>query len=236
MFARTAVQWSAAAGVVTAVAAIVAIAAALVQLRDARRLRREQARPYVAVFMESSNASPQFVDLVVKNFGLTAGHDIELRCDPPLQRSTQGSTTVFEEVWLPPALPTLVPGQEWRTLWDFSPARAQTNLPERHEVHVRVKDSIGQVAEEVFILDWGAYRSRRWVTVRTIHDVGKSLRAIERELPRWREGLHGGLRVTVRDGDAKDAAELADHEAYLNEIAQAAEPDSGEDGTAGDGN
>jgi hypothetical protein len=45
---------------------------AVYQLADARQLRVEQAQPYVAVSMGSDPGQPQFVDLVIKNYGATA--------------------------------------------------------------------------------------------------------------------------------------------------------------------
>jgi hypothetical protein len=58
----------------TLAVAIGAVYAAFQQVRQARELREEQARPYVAVFMEPSTRSPRVIDLVIRNFGSTAAH------------------------------------------------------------------------------------------------------------------------------------------------------------------
>ena len=54
---------------------IVAVVAALVawaQVNEARRLRREQAQPYVVAGMRSSAASPMIIELFFRNYGTTA--------------------------------------------------------------------------------------------------------------------------------------------------------------------
>ncbi len=87
--------WSAIAAWVSAVATLVtasiAIAAAVIarkQLGEARRVREEQAQPYVAVFMADS-AVNKFQDLVIRNFGTTAAKDIAVNIEPiPTPAST----------------------------------------------------------------------------------------------------------------------------------------------------
>ena len=110
----------------TCFTALVAIAAALVawrQVREAARLRREQAEPYIAVSVEFSAASNQFIDLVVKNYGSTAAYDIELKIEPEPRRSRK-SEHDHDRVHIPEIIRTLVPGQEWRVMWDFGPKAA----------------------------------------------------------------------------------------------------------------
>jgi hypothetical protein len=81
----TADEWSAfgalmaAAGAIgTLIVAVVAARAAFRQVAEARELRQEQAQPYVAVYMEPSAATPEIVDLVIRNFGATAAHEVRL--------------------------------------------------------------------------------------------------------------------------------------------------------------
>ncbi len=58
-------NWSALASWVTVTIAAVAGGVAIKQLRETRRLRRQQAQPYVAVLMERNAADPKLMDLVV---------------------------------------------------------------------------------------------------------------------------------------------------------------------------
>jgi hypothetical protein len=196
-------DWTAAAAWVTASVAVAAGATAAVQLREARRLRLEQSQPYVVVFMEASQADDSFIDLVIRNFGSTAATDVRVQIDPRPRRIATGEGK--EEVWLPDRLPVLVPGQEWRTLFDSTHQRFETDLPQNHHATVRFKDS-GQSREFVydFELHWEPYFMRGHMVIYGVHHAAEALRKIEKTIKHWQEGR--GLAVTVRDGDAKDAA------------------------------
>lgn len=145
-------QWSASAAVATVVIALVAAFVGLRQLREAQTLRlqqerdalavrREQAQPYVAVFMEPLvEVDAKFEELVIKNFGATAAFNIRVESEPMLAREWNGESQAVPL----PLIPTLVPGQEWRVLWDFFPTRDEAGLPDRHDVMVRFEDSHGE--------------------------------------------------------------------------------------------
>ena len=200
-------QWSATAAWVTAAIALAAGLIAVRQLGEARRLRLEQAQPYVAVFMESGDdVDERFVYLVIRNFGTTAAMNVRLEIDPAPQRAAGGGV---EDVWLPDCIPVLVPGQEWRTLWDFAPRRAEDELSSRHDATVAFEDSQGKRFQFAYVLDWSVSKERMHVTTYGIHHAAKALRDIDRKLGRWQESVHGGLAVTVRDGDAKDSRDPA---------------------------
>lgn len=183
-------QWSSSAEVTTAIVALVAAFVALRQLREAQTLRqqqeraalalrREQAQPYVAVFMEPLTAvDRKFQQLVVKNFGETAAFAICLESEPTMVREWQGQP---QEVPLP-EIPTLVPGQEWRVLWDFFPNRHNAGLPDRHEVTVRFADSLGENFTLSYTLDWGVNRDLLSVTTFGIHHGVQELKKIRERL------------------------------------------------------
>ena len=219
-------DWSALGTCLTAVIAIVAAGVAWRQVREAARLRREQAEPYVAVWMEQSKAAPNYVDLVIKNFGATAAYDIEVAIEPAPLRCKKGDT---ESVYIPPVIRTLVPGQEWRTYWDFGPRRMEMGLPDLHEVVARFRSYSGSRKhghEYRFQLDWSDWKHAPILSVYSVHDIAKSLRDIQRKVDRWTE-IGGGLKVVARDGDAKDGGQREEFEEYRR---QRAEESSDEDG------
>ena len=191
------------AAAVTAVVAVSALILATKQLGEARSLRREQAQPYVVAFMESSEVSPHFVDLVIRNFGKTAAFDVQVKPEPGLRRSDgQGGV---EDVHLFDRLPTLVPGQEWRTFWDYSPERTDLDVPNRHELVVQFHGAEGQRFKPLnYVLDWTAYTNRRWVQQFGMHDAAKALREIQSTVKKWQDSPRGGLAVYTRDGDTVD--------------------------------
>lgn len=183
-------QWSASAAVATAIVALVAAFVGLRQLReaqtlrqqqerDALALRRERAQPYVAVFMEPVIAvDSKYQELVAKNFGATAAFKIRIESEPTMVREWQGQV---QEVPLPD-IPTLVPGQEWRVLWDFFPARHEAGLPDRHEVMVSFEDSHGETFALAYTLDWGINRDRLSVRTLGVHHGVKELQKIRKRL------------------------------------------------------
>jgi len=196
--------WTALAGVC---GVLLALGAALVggwQLAEARRLRIEQAQPYVAVYADVSPASSAVFDLVIKNFGRTPATSVCVQVKPALGRAAYGD----ELVELPPVIPTLVPGQEWRTFWDTQMARKDSSLPNNYAVEVRFSDATGKPAFCLqFELDWHASTHRDVVDVSSSHDAAKALQDIrtilKNAMPR------GALNVLARDGDAQDEQERA---------------------------
>jgi len=183
--------------------AVVASTAAFRQLREARQLRLEQSQPYVAVFMEASEIDPGFVDLVIRNFGATAAINIEIEVDPPPQQAAGDKDP--RDLWIPEVLPTLVPGQEWRTFWDYIRRRSAAELPNKATASVKFTDPQGRPYEFTYVLDWEPYAMRGNLVVYGSHHAAKALREIEQSIKKWSESIHGGLAVTVRDGDVKDA-------------------------------
>jgi hypothetical protein len=111
----------------------------------------------------------------------------------------------------------LVPGQQWRTFWDFSPDRAKSSLPNQYEASVSFQSANGAEHSHSYEIDWNVNVDRQWVTVYGIHDVAKSLREIARQIRGWREFGGKGLRVVVRDGDARDERR---HQEYLASLAE----------------
>lgn len=222
------------AALLTASVAVAAVAIASGQLREARRLRREQAQPYVVAYMEASAGTNSYVDLVVRNFGNTAAFDVRMTAGHELQRS-DGSGGV-EAVGLFETLPTLVPGQEWRTFWDFGRSRSEADLPAVYPVSLRFRDSTGKELGPLnFVLDWKTFSARMWVQQYGLHEASKALRDIQQTLKRWSDGSRG-IAVVARDGDDIDrrrreqaARARAEHEALTERL----KPETGSSDDAG---
>jgi hypothetical protein len=241
--------WAALAAWITAGVAVAAGYVALGQLGEARasrleqaRLRKEQAQPYVVAFIDFSEASTFLVDLVVRNFGATAAHDVRLDIEPIPRRSidqerqsespadeqlnADNQTNVNEEpsangehdeyVWLPERIPVLVPGQEWRTLWD-SGRRMDSDLPDHHAAKITFGDSQGESYCVECDLDWRVVKDREMVQVYGAHHAAKALEEMNKNIAKWKEGPTGGLAVFVRDGDAKDERQRQKRDARLGE-------------------
>jgi hypothetical protein len=130
---------------------------------EAERLRREQSQPYVVVFAEQIPATRYVLDLVIKNFGSTAAHDIRVEIKPTPQRASVDDH-MKRDVWWPAEIPVLVPQQEWRTRWDLAHVRQDSGLDDRHDAVVTFTDSQGHGPDGApgrfsyqFVLDWAMY-------------------------------------------------------------------------------
>jgi hypothetical protein len=88
------------------------------------------------------------------------------------------------ELRLPDALPTLAPGQEWRTVWDSQLDRAQLGgaIEWRYDGAVSYHDRPtprgrrrrgGHQFETKFVLDWDALQPVQRVELLTDHDLAK---------------------------------------------------------------
>lgn len=196
-------DWAAIAACVTAAVAVIAAFVGLTQVFQARRLRIEQAAPYVVAYADFNAASEVFLDIVVKNLGKTAATDIRVAASPTLQRTDDEGA---QDVPIPAEIPVLVPGQEYRVFWDSGITRHKSGLPDRHEVQVTFSDSRGKNDDKyTFVLDWAPFWSRDSITVYGSHDAAKALREIAKTVQRWSEGPGSrGIAATIRDGDAKD--------------------------------
>lgn len=99
------------------------------QLKRNREQRAEETRPHVAMFMEPHASDWHLIELVVRNFGETAAHDVQFSwANPPTvgqYESEHDGMVNVGELALPSAIPALAPGQEWRTVWDSTLSRAE---------------------------------------------------------------------------------------------------------------
>ncbi|NHW45916.1 hypothetical protein HAV21_03260 [Paenarthrobacter sp. MSM-2-10-13] len=200
--APSATDWiSAVSTAATLLIAIVAATIALFQLKQAKKLELDKSQPYVVMTMEES-IGPEFIDLVIKNYGQTAAYDVRVELSPSPTRVQEGA----EVVHLPEVIPVMAPGQEWRVHWDSASDRYGSNLPDRHEgtiTYLGEKDVYKEQFSSKAILDWSIYKSRIRMVKYGIHDLTKEAIAIRKTHQKWTEGPRGGLSVIARNGDGR---------------------------------
>jgi hypothetical protein len=189
---------------------VVAVAAAIFagsQVLELRRSRREQTRPYVAVYYEVTDTT---LFLVVKNFGTTTARNVRVTPNTPMRRSFKIGDE-HETLKLFDELPAMVPGQEWRTFFDVGIGRVNADLNEVYKVTASYRDSRGKrLRDDTFLLDWTTFLNIEFVGTKTVNDIGKSLEKIESTLTSWTDGIRG-LSVISRDGDASDERRRLDY-------------------------
>jgi hypothetical protein len=159
--------------------------------RRNRRLAAEENRPYVALFMEPHAADWHVIELVVRNFGKTPAYDISFTFPQPptvaeYENATDGYADVVE-LTLPQQLPTLAPGQEWRTVWDSALDRSElgegieSRFPGTVTYYDRVENPRGwkfwqpgrRPLETKVVLDWASLPPVQRIELMTSHDLAK---------------------------------------------------------------
>lgn len=195
--------WAAIAAWVGLLLAIAAAIFGYFQFREARHVRAEQAQPYVAVFMEPTEADPNAVDLIIKNFGATAARDIEITIEPPPKSSMNGSV---EDLKVPNTIHTLVPGQQWSTFWDTTFHRKDQGLPVHHTATISFKDLRDRrFGPYAFDLNWEQILDRGWIVTHGMHQLAGAVREI-RDVYKKR-GDSQYTRVLAYSGDEHDRRE-----------------------------
>jgi hypothetical protein len=178
---------------------VVIVAAAVVawrQVKEARRLREEQARPFVLIDFQAWNT---IIELTITNIGKTLARDARFAFDPPLTTTydeAPGRGNLMELNVFKTGIPSLAPGKEIKLFFDQFPARFEKGLPLTYDVKVSYKDPAGKPYSEPTVLDLSMYLGTGGITRHDIHDVHKRLKEIADSMKRWTD--FSGLKVLTR--------------------------------------
>ena len=166
---------------------------AWIQVLQARRLREEQARPFVIVDLE-----PGFlVYLTVANLGRTMARDVSIRFDKPLESTLSGPREIDESPLFREPIPALPPGKKIRLLFDQYAARMEAKLPLTYDVTLRYKGPTGKKEwEHPYRLDLGMYLGSA-LPPKGLPELVDEVEKIRKELEKWKEGGRGLRVVTV---------------------------------------
>ncbi|MEV6717272.1 hypothetical protein AB0M48_35175 [Lentzea sp. NPDC051208] len=182
-FTWTAVHWTA---VAPWAALLVAASAALLvvgQIREARKLRLEQAQPFVMVDFERHPSVPFIIVLVVENLGATAAFDVRLRFTPELQvSSAQRAAKLLDSSLLRNGIPTMPPRKRIDTVFDSMREQLDEGLPQSYQAVVEYRDSAYRTYRETYILDLAWAAGLTYIDRKDIHNVAEHLRIIRGEL------------------------------------------------------
>lgn len=178
------------------IVAVVALVVAWYQLHEARRVREEQAQPYV--FIDMRRIKGNIVELYVKNIGTTIAYDVQLKSTPEL-------SALCNRFWVFDSLPALVPGQEWSTIWESkAPKRYKSSLPETYHVDVVFKDSKGRKYTVPNTLDWRTQWQRVSLISKDIDDLANRLADISKNQRELTREIH---RIGLSLGPDEDGKE-----------------------------
>src|SRR5215216_5731443 len=180
-----ATDWAAVTAWATVAVYVVLGIFAWIQVLQARKLREEQARPFVIVDFE-----PGFlVYLTVENIGRTLARDVSIRFDKPLQSTLSGPREIDESPLLRKPIPTLPPGRKIRVLFDQYAARLEAKLPLTYDVTLRYKGPLGKKEwEHPYPLDLGIYLGSQ-EPPKGLPELVTEVENIRKELQKWRAAL-----------------------------------------------
>jgi hypothetical protein len=170
------------------------------QVHEARKLREEQARPFVIVDFE-----PDFlVYLTVENLGRTMARDVIIQFDKPLQTTLQRPHELNESPLFREPIPTLPPGKKIRVLFDQFPARLDAGLPLTYDVTLRYRGPTGKKEwKHPYRLDLGMYVGAA-LPPKGIPELVTEVENIRKEIGKWQGGSGRGLLVHVVDQRRQD--------------------------------
>jgi hypothetical protein len=174
-----------------------AAAFAWFQVREARRLRKEQTRPFVLIDLDAWGT---IVELRITNIGKTIARHIRFKFDPSLTsthdavgdaRGPVAELSLFKD-----GIPSLAPGKEIKIFFDHFPGRLEAKLPLTYHVTISYVGHDGERYSEPMALDLAAYVGTGGVTRYGLHDIYNQIKTIADNVKRWTD--FSGLNVLTR--------------------------------------
>ena len=177
------------------------------QVGEARKLREEQARPFVIVDFE-----PGFlVYLTVENVGRTIARDVSIHFDKPLESSLQGRRELDDSPLFREPIPALPPGKKIRVLFDQINDRLNAGLPLTYDVELRYRGPTGRKKwTEPYRLDLGMYLGSE--PAKGIPELVAEVANIRKEIEKWKGS---GILVHTIDQQRQDRIKTCRMNAYI---------------------
>ena len=166
---------------------------AWLQVLQARKLRKEQARPFVVVDFEVGF----LVYLTVENIGRTMARDVTIRFDKPLESTLSRPREIDETPLFREPIPTLPPGKKIRVLFDSYAARLEAELPLTYDVMLRYKGPTGKKEwRHPYRLDLNMYLGSA-EPPKGLPELVAEVEKTRKELGKWRVDTRGLLVQTI---------------------------------------
>lgn len=172
-------EWSSSdwAGLTFLFVAIAALVAAW-QAREARRLREEQARPFVII---DFHVWSTIIELRIKNIGATLARDVQFEFRLPVTTThdeTAGRGKLMELNLFKNGIPSLAPEKEIKFFFDQFPSRIEAGLPMTYAVTVSYNGTGRKRYSVETVLDLEMYVGTGGITRYGIHDIHERLKEI----------------------------------------------------------
>lgn len=206
------------------------------QIREARRLREEQARlaresqeeqarlareswaeqARQARELQEEQARPfVMVDfepgfliyLVVENIGRTMARNVTITPDKPFESTLSTPHEINETPLFRQPIPALPPGKKIRVLFDSAPARFDSELPRSYKVTVRYEGPLGRQYEpDRYPLDLSMYYGSA-LPPKGLSELVDEVEKIRKELAKWTYSGRG-LRVNATNREKRERVQL----------------------------
>lgn len=172
-------HYQAAAAVAGLAVAIIVACFAGYQVVEARRLRDEQARPYVIVDFEFSGL---MVKIAISNTGATPATNVRITFDKPLQTVTSARPDPNKAAVFTDLIPMIAPGRKMTVPWDSVPAMYEDGtVPMSYTATVEYDDHRGRRQDEKYVLDLKPYLHTT-APPAGLPEVASALKAIKTDL------------------------------------------------------
>jgi len=208
-------------------ATIVLVLLSYRQFRFALALERQRNRPVVSIDLQPDGP---FLNLAVKNFGLTSAADVKIEVTPQI-RAIHGKRAdkSWEESkpipFLSNGIVMLPPGKEIKGLVGFRTHVRQHNPEMIFRGTISYSDAPGRTKYfESFVIDLSAEEGLAHLQTRTLHDIAKTLDEVRDALHNLGTGYTTPL-VRIISEEEYEKKELALEEEALR---QAGRQESGE--------
>lgn len=166
------------------------------QVKEARKLREDQARPWVVAYFDVD----WLTDIVIENIGTTVARDVEVRFDPPLASTFSRPWPWEESTLLTDGIKTLPPRQRVAIPFDGTIERFnRDDLPLKYTAHLTYKGRQRKPLTDTYVLDLAVYKGTK-PPPEGLPEVVKALKALVSNTKRWSDGS-GGLRVQASNRD-----------------------------------
>jgi len=153
------------------------------QIRQARALAEEQARPYVVVWVELDSETRTTLELHVKNVGQTAARNVRVALDPPWEWNKPAKTMRFMDAAVfQTGLPTMPPGWQVTLAMEFVQDISKADALPPVTATVTYQDRRASTHSEAFVLDMAYLRGALWLDKHGIHHIAQTLRAVAKKL------------------------------------------------------
>lgn len=182
------------------------------QVNEATKLRREQTRPYVVVFIDVEQRS--LFMLAVENVGSTPAFNVAIKFDQP----PQSRITDFRQVrMLQEPIPMLPPGHKFRVTWDGAHEVLDESYPYplSYRATAEYQDHKGrECGPDPYVLDFRVYGEQAQ-NLKGTHELVTAIENLHKEHAKWTNGIRGLL---VHNVDAVKETRRQQRPRYLGKV------------------